>query len=79
MEVGTNWFRSNWYQLNPKAMKITENKDGSILLAGPWTFNNQLSATFKTGNVGFKGTAFGGGGYFEATLSWSVKGSEYQI
>jgi len=69
--IGKNWHRMNFFGLNPSTMNVAQNDDGSVTVAGPWTFNAQISSARMGGSLeGWSGIAFGGGGYFEATLKW---------
>jgi hypothetical protein len=64
--VGSDWHRFGFMGTDPSATNVTQNPDGSVTIAGGGnTFNAQLSSAHPNGGI-----AFGGGGYFEANLSW---------
>ncbi len=69
--VGSTWFRNNMYGMDPAAMNVTQLTDGRVLLAGPWSYNGQIITTSILPGGSFKGIAFGGGAYMEATLSFT--------
>jgi hypothetical protein len=62
---------SNW-QLWTNAANVTQNGDGSVTIAGGGNgYNNaQVATATPNGSGSLNGEAFGGGGYFEATLSF---------
>jgi hypothetical protein len=74
LTIGRNWFPMAWNGVNPARTGVTQNADGSISIAGGGgnRYNAQLVSVSPAphGMHGFKGAAFGGGGYFEATLSF---------
>ena len=52
-------------------MSATQNADGSVTIDGGGdSYNAQLSTAEQTA-TGWQGTAFGGGAYFQATISWT--------
>lgn len=60
--LGTNWY------LWSSAVNATQNKDGSVLiLGGGNTYNAQVVTALSL----TQGQRFGGGGYFEASLSFT--------
>ncbi|MDR3711009.1 MAG: hypothetical protein P4L33_22125 [Capsulimonadaceae bacterium] len=77
---GYQWYASRWYYNTPTdAASIALGSDGTIVLDSDGTRagnNNAQISTFSvpdsgSGSVsGLVGTAFGGGGYFEATLAF---------
>jgi hypothetical protein len=77
--LGTNWFDWGFYGVGPQPVGATRvNRDGSVLLTG--IENNGSGATIATAHpaknsVHWSGAAFGGGAYFEATLSFTGQGS----
>ncbi len=72
LRLGLNWFPNSWSGNDPRAAGVTQNADGSVAIAGGGSnhYNAQLVTTAPNGSRGCKGSAFGGGGYFEATLSF---------
>lgn len=71
VDVDANWHRVNFWGMDPNSMNVQENANGSVTLAGPWSFNAQISTARMDGSpLGWSGIAFGGGAYIEATLSW---------
>src|SRR5262249_52349632 len=61
--IGGNWQR--WSD----AVNVVQNSDGSVTVAGGGNGYNEQLVTHDEFNS--NGIAFGGGGYFEATLSWA--------
>ena len=70
--AGANLYADTYYSA-PGSSKATANSDGSITFMGGGNgFNAHFGSTaFGPSPAGWVGKAFGGGGYFEATLSWS--------
>jgi hypothetical protein len=69
--IGHNWHKFNFYGVNPSSVNVTQNADGSVTInPGGDDYGAQLS-TASVGTTGrnFSGIAFGGGGYFQATMS----------
>jgi hypothetical protein len=70
-----NWVPWNFYGAGAQpAGAATQNSDGSLYISG--VENNKYGATVATasqsnGGNGWTGKAFGGGGYFEAVLSFT--------
>lgn len=79
LTLASNWFNWGFYGSGAQAAgAVSTNADGSIAISG--VENNNYGATIATaqpaGNsVAWNGTAFGGGGYFEATLSFTGQGT----
>jgi hypothetical protein len=70
---GKNWYRFSFFGTKPETIPITRNADGSITI-NPG--GNDYRAGLSTASVGtrpdrFTGTAFGGGGYFQVTMSFT--------
>ena len=68
--LGNNLYNMGWYGYNPAAVASVQNADGNVNLNGNASnpgLGNMLSSMSPSG----QGVAFGGGGYFEATLSIS--------
>ena len=65
MTLGSNW------QLWTNAANVTQNGDGSVTIAGGGNgYNAQIATATPNGSGSLNGQVFGGGGYFEATLSF---------
>jgi hypothetical protein len=62
--IGQNW--QKW----SGDVNVVQNGDGSVTIAGGGNGYNAQAVTYSFQGNGTK-TAFGGGGYFEATLSWA--------
>ena len=71
----TNWYPWNFFGFHANPAAIQVNLDGSVTLAGDTTGpNGELATASPASNpAGFVGTAFGGGGYFEATLKFDPR------
>ena len=70
---GFNWYPWNFFNTSTDLSAIVLNGDGSVTLNGDTTGpNGELATISWTGTPGsFVGSAFGGGGYFEATLKFN--------
>jgi hypothetical protein len=71
--IGTtagNWIDWNFFGTGSHT-NITQNGDGSITIAGDGSnnYNASLATAALTSGTSWKGTAFGGGGYLEATFT----------
>jgi hypothetical protein len=75
--LSSNWFPFNFYGGSTPPAGYAQNSDGSVYLSGAGNVNAgaSIATAFQTstGNH-WSGTAFGGGAYFEATLSISGQG-----
>jgi hypothetical protein len=77
--LNSNWFPWNFYSAGASPSGATsQNADGSLFVSG--IENNSYGATVSTAsqtNTGNRwvGTAFGGGAYFEAVLSFTGQGT----
>jgi hypothetical protein len=69
---GFKWYPYQFFGSHPKLDSLILNSDGSVTLLGDTTGpNGELATATVTGTPGeFVGTAFGGGGYFEATFKF---------
>jgi hypothetical protein len=67
--TGFDWYPWNLYGTADPS-KIVVNADKSITLEGDTTGPNGELVSGARGGTGFVGTAFGGGGYFEATFKF---------
>jgi hypothetical protein len=67
--MGSNWHNYNFY--GASGVGGTQNSDGSILIpgTGAGAISSAMQNAAKTNR--WSGTAFGGGGYFEATFSFT--------
>jgi len=81
LTLGHNWQRFNFNGTDPAAINVTQNANGSVTISGGGNgYNAQLStATATSTGLLWKGRAFGGGGYFEATLSWANNYNGYEM
>jgi hypothetical protein len=74
-----NWVPWNFYGAGAQpAGAVSQNSDGSLFISG--LENNTYGATVSTASQahtakGWTGTAFGGGAYFEAVLSFTGQGN----
>ncbi|HEX4183349.1 MAG TPA: hypothetical protein VHY34_08825 [Caulobacteraceae bacterium] len=70
---GFQWYFFNFFGYAPRSNLATLNSGGSITVAAlSNNYGNYLaSATALTSAPYYRGTAFGGGGYFEATLAYN--------
>jgi hypothetical protein len=70
---GFQWYFFNFYGVVPSSSLAKLNSDGSVSVASLSNYygNYLTSATQTPAAPFYRGTAFGGGGYFEATLSWN--------
>jgi hypothetical protein len=75
VKLNANWVPWNLYGAGAQpAGAVSQNSDGSLFVSG--LENNHYGATVATasqskGGKGWTGTAFGGGAYFEAVLSFT--------
>ena len=69
---GFKWYPWNFFGSAAKLSEIKSNADGSVTLLGDTTGPNGQLATVSMAptSARFVGTAFGGGGYFEATFKF---------
>jgi len=64
--LGQNWTPFSYFGVNPSSIQATQNADGSVtILDSGDNYGAQLASI----------PAFGGGGYFEATLSFPIPAS----
>ena len=71
--AGKEWYMFNAYYVSPTSTGVALNGDGSLTLTGQASANWQVSTTGIVGGAGssnWTGTAFGGGGYFEAVFKF---------
>jgi hypothetical protein len=79
VSLGNNWFDWGFYGAGAQPAGATRvNSNGTVLLTG--IENNTSGATIATAHpaknsVNWSGEAFGGGAYFEATLSFTGQGT----
>ncbi|HYZ20876.1 MAG TPA: hypothetical protein VE690_01850, partial [Rhodopila sp.] len=73
VSVGSNWQKFSFYGVNPATVNVTQNSDGSVTInPGGDNYGGQLSTASVDPTAGsFQGIAFGGGGYFQATMSFN--------
>ena len=77
--LNDNWYPWNFYGSGtPPADVATQNPDGSLFISGDEnnTYGSSVSSAYETSSssVNWKGTAFGGGAYFEAVASFTGQG-----
>jgi hypothetical protein len=72
---GFKWYPWKFFGAPTDLGRVGINRDGSVTLSGDVTGPNGQLATVSPASTsgGFVGTAFGGGGYFEATLKFDPK------
>jgi hypothetical protein len=71
LTIGSNWYKANFFGINPNSVSATQNSSGSVTIAGGGdSYNEQLSSAEET-STGWQGVAFGGGAYIQATLSFT--------
>lgn len=68
--IGGNWRRFNFYGNAPVGQHVMQQGAGVVCAGGANGFNAHL-CTCESTPTGWRGMAFGGGAYIEATLSWS--------
>lgn len=79
VSLGSNWYNWGFYGSGPQASgAVTVNANGTLLLSG--IENNNYGASIATAepdsnSLNWAGNAFGGGAYFEATLSFTGQGT----
>jgi hypothetical protein len=70
--LGSNWQKFNFFGVDPGSVGAIQNADGSVTITGGGDdYGAQLSTASVGGTGSFSGIAFGGGGYFEATMSFN--------
>jgi hypothetical protein len=67
--TGKEWYLYNFFGGTASSSGLTLNADKSLTIAG--VSQGQISTAADLGGGNFVGTAFGGGGYFEATLKFN--------
>ncbi len=69
--AGFQWYPYRFFGSSTNLASIIPNTDGSMTLLGDRTGpNGQLATVVPIGGGAYNGRAFGGGGYFEATLKF---------
>ena len=71
--LGGNWQKFDFFGTNPASIPVTQNADGSVTISpGGNDYGAQLStASVGTTPTNWTGEAFGGGAYFQATMSFN--------
>ena len=71
--VGSNWQKFDFFGTDPASVPVTQNADGSVTISpGGNDYGAQLStASVGTTPTNWTGEAFGGGAYFQATMSFT--------
>jgi hypothetical protein len=67
--MGSNWYNYNFYGANGTGG--TQNSDGSVMVPGSGATAISSARQDTSKPNAWSGTAFGGGGYFEATFSFA--------
>ncbi|MGH3429995.1 MAG: hypothetical protein ACRDQZ_20905 [Mycobacteriales bacterium] len=71
---GYQWYLFNFYGTKPEPALVSLNADGSATVS---SFGNEEATMASAAQISaapyFRGTAFGGGAYFEATLAFDAK------
>jgi hypothetical protein len=67
---GSKWFPMNFFSSKSPTEPISLNSDGSVTLGNDSAGTAIASAAIAPRGRGWTGTAFGGGGYFEASLKF---------
>ena len=70
--LGSTWHKFNFFGVNPASITVKQNTDGSITIAGPDgdNYGAQLSTASLGTTINWAGIAFGGGAFFEASMSF---------
>jgi hypothetical protein len=70
--IGGNWHKFNFFGVSPASIHATQNSDGSVTISpGGNDYGAMLSTTARGAGNSFIGIAFGGGGYFQATMKFN--------
>src|SRR4051794_31077514 len=71
--IGSNWRKFDFFGTDPAAIPVIQNADGSVTISpGGNNYGAQLStASVGTTPTNWTGEAFGGGAYFQATMSFN--------
>jgi hypothetical protein len=70
--IGSNWQKFNFFGVSPSTIKAVQNSDGSVTIRpGGNNYGAMLSTTAQGAGTSFTGVAFGGGGYFQATMKFT--------
>jgi hypothetical protein len=70
--IGSNWHKFSFFGVSPSAIAAAQNPDGSVTIRpGGNDYGAMLSTTARGAGAGFTGVAFGGGGYFQATMKFT--------
>jgi hypothetical protein len=70
--IGGNWQKFNFFGVSPSTIDVVQNSDGSVTInPGGDDYGAMLSTAARGAGRTFTGVAFGGGGYFQATMKFS--------
>jgi hypothetical protein len=71
--AGFQWYMWNYFSTPQSSSPVTLNADGTVTISNSNGYGGTLTSTVQTGTSPyFRGTAFGGGGYFEAELAFDA-------
>lgn len=78
--LNSNWYPWNFYGSGSAPADVaTQNSDGSLFISGDEnnSYGSSVSSAYQSSSssVNWKGTAFGGGAYFEAVASFTGQGN----
>ena len=69
--IGQNWHKFDFFGVSPSKINAVQNPDGSVTISpGGDNYGALLSTAARGPDTGFAGVAFGGGGYFQATMKF---------
>jgi hypothetical protein len=70
--IGSNWRKFNFFGVSPATIDAVQNSDGSVTInPGGDDYGAMLCTDTRGPGIAFTGVAFGGGGYFQATMKFS--------
>ena len=70
--IGGNWQKFSFFGVPPSTINAVQNSDGSVTIRpGGNNYGAMLSTTGRGVGTRFTGVAFGGGGYFQATMKFT--------
>ena len=72
MTIGSNWRKFHFFCVSPSTIDAVQNSDGSVTInPGGDDYGAMLCTATRGPGITFTGVAFGGGGYFQATMKFS--------
>jgi hypothetical protein len=70
--IGRNWHKFTFFGVSPSNINAVQNSDGSVTInPGGNDYGAMLCTTARGPGTSFTGVAFGGGGYFQATMKFA--------